>query len=427
MTKNKKRYGKYFTWFCCRTANLVVCDPVAARLIFADSETFVKGPDYRNHFSLIFGDGLVTSLAEKHSKDRKIFGRFFVKGNILKYVGMMNRFANEVEATQIIGPLEKLGPGGKLELDIEEFFSILSLRVFLTFSLSERLSDEYEKDLVHAVKIGSRKVVEMIALSLPAWDIIPHVAWFKRQFAIGWPRYFQPIYDRRVAAVARGEKTEDDVLGAMVANHMSAKEIHDHVITMISAGHDTTAYFGAYFFYLMALYPEAQEKLRAEIIENLGDKKEVLLEDCTDMKYMTKCMMEALRLFAVVPQVSRLCTKDTYIKESGVTIRKGVQVIVPLFILNRDSEMWERPNEFIPERFEGKAENFTSAKQGYFPFGYGTRTCIGNMLSQMESTVFFSILLRKYRVLPAPGFKPELLGGISLTTANGVRVVLQKL
>ncbi len=54
----------------------------------------------------------------------------------------------------------------------------------------------------------------------------------------------------------------------------------------------------------MALYPEAQEKLRAEIIENLGDKKEVLLEDCTDMKYMTKCMMEALRLFAVVPQVT---------------------------------------------------------------------------------------------------------------------------
>jgi cytochrome P450 len=63
-----------------------------------------------------------------------------------------------------------------------------------------------------------------------------------------------------------------------------------------------------------------------------------------------------------------------------VTIRKGVQVTVPLFILNRDAEIWERPNEFIPERFEGKAENFTSAKQVKTCFYIATRSSVSLFL-----------------------------------------------
>jgi cytochrome P450 len=96
-----------------------------------------------------------------------------------------------------------------------------------------------------------------------------------------------------------------------------------------------------------------------------------------------------------------------------------------MFLINRDPELWENPSVFNPDRFDGKqSADFTSAKNGFSPFGYGSRTCIGNTLAQLESTIFFCHLLRKFRVEEQPGFKPNIMSGISLTTTNGIHVKL---
>jgi cytochrome P450 len=80
--------------------------------------------------------------------------------------------------------------------------------------------------------------------------------------------------------------------------------------------------------------------------------------------------------------------------------------------MNRDPEIWDNPSEFNPDRFDGAGHDYTSAKNGFFPFGYGSRTCIGNTLAQLESAVFFCHLLRKFRIEPDPGFKPNIMSGI---------------
>ncbi|CAM9507096.1 unnamed protein product, partial [Ectocarpus fasciculatus] len=133
-----------------------------------------------------------------------------------------------------------------------------------------------------------------------------------------------------------------------------------------------------------------------------------------------------LRLFAVIPIITRVSQDDVFIKEANVTIPKGANVMIPMFLMNRDPEIWDRQNEFLPERFEGKGD-FTSAKDGFFPFGYGSRTCIGNTLAQMEVAVFLSHLLRRYTIEPDPKYKLKIAAGISLTTTNGVKVMLKPL
>ena len=70
---------------------IVVCDPPAVRQILSDTKTFVKGDEYRRVFSVVFGDGLVTSTSEKHKRDRAFFGKYFIKSNIENYVGIMNK------------------------------------------------------------------------------------------------------------------------------------------------------------------------------------------------------------------------------------------------------------------------------------------------------------------------------------------------
>ena len=101
--------------------------------------------------------------------------------------------------------------------------------------------------------------------------------------------------------------------------------------------------------------------------------------------------------------------------------------MVPMFLMNRDPELWENPSKFMPERFTGEGNEFTSARAGFFPFGYGSRTCIGNTFAQLESAVFICTLLMNYRIKEMKGFKPKIQSGISLTTSNGVYVVLQNL
>ena len=157
----------------------------------------------------------------------------------------------------------------------------------------------------------------------------------------------------------------------------------------------------------------------------LGDRDQVTSADIDQLKYCRMVMQETLRLYTIIPFVNRTATGDITLRDSKVVIPKGTTVLVPLTLMNRDKDTWEDPSAFKPERFENIAGH-TSAKNGYLPFGYGSRTCIGNHLALIEGTVMIALLMQKYRFFPEEGFKVELLAGISLVAKNGVRVKVQR-
>merc|ERR1719231_78227 len=136
-------------------------------------------------------------------------------------------------------------------------------------------------------------------------------------------------------------------------------------------------------------------------------------------------MMETLRLYAVIPFVNRVCTKDTQLKADGRLVPAGTTVLIPLGLMNRDTEVWDEPNVFRPERFEGMA-GANSAKSGYLPFGYGARTCIGNSLAMTEGMCIIALLMQRYRFVEDTTHKPKLTSGISLVSKNGIHVRLQR-
>jgi cytochrome P450 len=202
------------------------------------------------------------------------------------------------------------------------------------------------------------------------------------------------LLENRRAAIQRGEDVDvDDCLSAMITNNLSNEEVADHMVTLIAAGHDTTAFFSAYMCMILAQHQDCQEILRKEIFDQLAGRTEVTADDVTEMKYLQKVMQETLRLYAIIPCVSRASTEEVHVKEANVTIPKGSNVLIPMFLINRDPELWDNPTEFRPDRFEGKGNEFTSAKNGFFPFGYGSRTCIGNVLAQVKKVFYFLFLL----------------------------------
>jgi cytochrome P450 len=313
--------------------------------------------------------------------------------------------------------------------NIEHFFASVALRVFMMFSIGTdyRNNAAREKELCHAVSQGSWAVGRVISLGLPMWNIIPWVKLISTARETVLNDFRKIVHERR-GKMSRGEVPElDDCLTAMINENLEEKDMADHFVTLICAGHDTTAYFSSYMCLLLAQNPAAQDKLYEEITSAMQGRDEVTADDVVELKYMQKVMQETLRLYSIIPQVTRVSAEEVHIKEANVTIPKGVNVMIPMFLINRDPEIWENPSEFIPERFDGKSNvDFTSAKNGFFPFGYGSRTCIGNTLAQIESAIFMCKLLKKFRFEPDTGFRPSILSGISLTTSNGINVVLRE-
>ena len=169
----RKRFGKVFTFFAFTKPYLVVCDPVAVRRILSDTKAFIKGHDYTAQFSVAFGQGLVTSNGERHRKDRGTFGKYFIRSNICKYLEMVN--------TKSIHAINQmlLGDGKTVKShNVEHFFALLSLRVFMAFSIGYDFGDkpQREEELCKAVSDGSWAIGRMITLGLPMWNIFPAVA-----------------------------------------------------------------------------------------------------------------------------------------------------------------------------------------------------------------------------------------------------------
>lgn len=430
----RKDFGKTFVMYLFSKPYLVVLEPTVVRRVLSDSKAFVKGVDYSSTFATLFGEGLVTSGHEKHRHDRSIFNKYFIKSSVLKRTEMYNAITEHA-----IGQLldEELGDKQEMDLNIEKFFAVLSLRVFMNFSCHTDYREDLkrERELCDLVSVASYSIAKMIQFSTPLFRFIPWVdATMTCREEMRKETY--RIVENRRKAIAAGEDVPDDCIAAMLDNDLDDKDMVDHTTTLICAGHDTTAFFSAYVCLLLAQNPNCQEKLRDLIFAAVGDRTDITTEDISAIPYLHQVMEETLRLFAIIPVLTRVTANEVTIKDAtsdtpdgalrDMTIPAGTDIMIPMYLLNREPSVWENPGTFDPSRFEGHGD-YTSAKSGFFPFGYGTRTCIGNTLAQVETSIFMIHLLRRYKLKPTPGFKIDILAGISLTTSNGVRVIAEKL
>lgn len=417
----RKRYGNVYSLFALKKPYIVIADPVIVRRVLSDSKTFFKGEDYSSQFNVVFGAGLVTSNHEKHKKDRSVFLKYFIRSNIATLAPMINSKADEA-IQEFFG-----GITAPVSVDMGDFFAALTLRVFMTFSIGCDFSKNRarESHVCHLVSEASLVMGKVIVFGIPMWDWIPWVK-FLKQFRSDILSDFQRIADERKQLIAKdGSLAPDDCLTAMLTEPgMTLKDMHDHYMTLICAGHDTTAYYSSFLAYALAENPEVQEKLVQEIESKLHGKDLITTDDIAEMSYLSKVMQETLRYYAVIPAVTREAAEEVHIKEANITLPKGTNVMMPMTLMNRDPELWEFPSKFNPDRFEAKTNEFTSAKSGFFPFGYGARTCIGNTLAQTEAAIFLVKILRKFKLTPDKNYKLRLNGGISTTTAAGVRVVM---
>jgi cytochrome P450 len=223
---------------------------------------------------------------------------------------------------------------------------------------------------------------------------------------------YEEIAERRAASdLDQRDDVFSMLLGARDENGepMTDKELRDELVTLLVAGHETTATGLSWAFELLLRTPRVMQKL-----------KETLADPDGDDTYLDAVVKEALRLRPVIPGIGRVVRGEPF-ELGGYTVPPGTEINPSIGVIHRRGDRYPQPSEFRPERFleENPPDTYT-----WVPFGGGTRRCLGASFALLEMKVVIKRVLERTE-LRAVGRRPEKVErrGITLVPREGVRVV----
>lgn len=178
---------------------------------------------------------------------------------------------------------------------------------------------------------------------------------------------------------------------------LSDEEILAQALIFVFAGYETTSSTLSYISYHLAIHPDVQKRLQDEIDANLPNKAAPTYNAVMQMEYLDMVVSESLRLYPPGGRIERVCKKT--VEFNGVTIPKGMVVMIPAYVLHRDPTYWPKPEEFRPERFS-KENGENIDPYTFLPFGAGPRNCIGMRFALLIIKVAMIVLLQKFSFKP---------------------------
>lgn len=236
----------------------------------------------------------------------------------------------------------------------------------------------------------------------------------------------RPRYDAR----RRGETgRHHDVLEALLeardpetGTGFTFDELVQQLIVLFIAGHETTASLLAWALYIIANCEHVQERLNREAVDVL-DGRDPEFSDLRKLKFTRDVVRECLRLYPTVGFIIRDATEPAEFR--GHQVPAGATVVVSPWIVHRHREMWDRPDEFDPDRFHTESAK-ASLKCAYLPFSFGPRVCIGAGFAMQEATLIIACLARRYKLGPVAGHRPQAASRLTVRSLNGVRVTISR-
>jgi cytochrome P450 len=260
------------------------------------------------------------------------------------------------------------------------------------------------------------------AIRVPPWVPTPKNVRFNRAKKTIDEIAYRLIRDRR-AGVTEG----DDLLGMLMAaedeangEKMTDEQLKDELLTLVLAGHETTANALSFLFFLLSTHPDVERALAAEIARVVGDG-DVELAHLPRLTYTRAVIEEAMRLFPPAWVIERQAVADDVVL--GYRIPRGVIVGIFPYLLHRHPSHWMNPEGFDPARFAPEAAE-SRPKHVYLPFGGGPRFCIGHAFAMMEMQILLATIVRRHRLQLSPGFRLALDPSVTLRPDAGVWMTL---
>ncbi len=202
---------------------------------------------------------------------------------------------------------------------------------------------------------------------------------------------------------------------------MSDRQVRDEVMTLLFAGHETTANALSWTWYLLSQHPDVEQRLRTELDEVLGGHQPTM-DDLPNLPYTRMVLEEAMRLYPPAWSFGRKAIASD--KIGGYAVPANTWVWLSPFVTHRHPAFWENPKVFDPERFTPE-KVAVRPRYAYFPFGGGPRMCIGSHFAMMEAQLILATVAQSYRLRLVPGHPVEPEALLSLRPRYGLPMTIQ--
>ncbi len=391
---------------------VLLTNPDAIRHVLVENhKNYTKSRNYKG-LKVILGEGLVTSEGETWRKQRRLMQPAFHRERIQSFVQAITECTRDMLARW----------GGETELDVHREMSRLTFRVVGRALLSRELEGEASA-IGEALTVGLHWANDYAEALVP---IPPSIPTRKNRRLKEAMRTFDALIQRTIQE-RRRDGHKDDLLSMLLeardeetGEAMSDKQLRDELITMVSAGHETTANALAFALYLLSKNPEWMRAVREEASEVFGDRLPSF-DDVKKLRVASMVIEEAMRLYPPVWTFERRALEADRV--GGLEIPKDATVGISPYALHRSPKLWDDPERFDPTRFEPRAKE-TRHKYAYMPFGGGPRTCIGNVFALTEATIVLAMIVRRFAFELVPGYELALEAQVTLRPKNGVRMRL---
>ncbi|GIW71751.1 MAG: hypothetical protein KatS3mg102_1293 [Planctomycetota bacterium] len=316
-------------------------------------------------------------------------------------------------------------------VDLAVELSQLSLRIAARALFGAELAHQAApigRALTAALTLLDRRLNRL--LPLPLWVPSPDNLRLRRARAVLEGAVRELIAQRQRAPAAGAPP---DLLGRLRqaqrapaagtdAPRLGRRALRDEVLTMLLAGHETTAHGLLFALWLLARHPEVEQRLHAEVERVLGGRP-ASGPDAARLELCQQVFQEALRLYPPVWLTTRQAAEDVVLG-GRVRIRRREVVGLPQWVVHRDPRWWPEPLAFRPERFAREAPR--PAPWTYFPFGGGRRACIGRSFALLEGTVVLATLSQQVRFEIDTRRPLHLLPAVTLRPAGGLPAAVRR-
>ncbi|MFI7024142.1 cytochrome P450 [Micromonospora sp. NPDC049900] len=368
------------------------------------------------HARRALGDGLLTSEGELWRKQRKVIQPVFHPRRLAHHAGLI-----AAEAQRLVHRLRQCVGG--VPVDVVTEFTGLTLGVLGRTLLDADLSPFGTVGEEFAA-VQDQAMFELATLGMvPAWLPLPRQMRFRRA-----RRELQRVVDQLVAARAESTDGRDDVLSRLIVStraetdpRVARGRLRDELVTLLLAGHETTASTLGWTLYRVDREPAVRHRLREEAQTVLGGRLPGY-EDLHRLRYTTMVVKEAMRLHPPVWLLPRIATGADVV--GGYAVPAGADVVVLPYTLHRHREFWTRPERFDPERFD-PARAPDRPRYAYIPFGAGPRICVGSNLGLMEAVFVLAMIAREFRLSTAPGHQVVAEPMLSLRIRGGLPMLVR--
>jgi len=370
----------------------LVTDPAVIETVL-----ITQARQFRKHFALrinpfVLGNGLLTSEGEFWLRQRRLSQPAFQRTQIAQYASTFIEQTNRM--------LREWHAGETRDILTEMMSLTLNIVSKTLFGVDGNVHTESIHD---ALRITREEFVRRLALpvQIPTWLPTSGNRRMKRAAREMDTIIYGFIRQRR----GSGEQCDDllsrllNVRDAGDQAGMSDQQLRDECLTVFLAGHETTALALSWTWYLLGQHPTVAARLIEEVDSVLAGRLPTI-DDLPRLKTIEQVLLESMRLYPPAFILGREALTD--VRLGGYHCPRGTTILMPQYVVQRDPHLFQDPNEFRPERWQGDFEK-QLPKCAYFPFGAGPRSCIGNMFAMLEMTIVLAMIAQKFQFNLIPG------------------------